>query len=339
MNISRFITLVVALLALTSCGKKKYFTVQGELENLGAQMVVMTYYADGGVKRESVSATDGKFALRGESVEPTLCVIEVGGMQIANVVAQNGEKILMKGDVADPYNMAISGNGTVKEMSRFVKENAEVLAGRNADEINRRLAQFVGKHSSEVSSVALMVSYFRTPGYEVMADSLLSLINPEVRSASVMQNFGAVLATQLTKHAAREVVPMSLYIRKDSVVSFSPSGSSYSVMAFLGDSKPMRDSVTPMLRELNDMPSRRMQVVELSTSSDSAAWKRSTAADSAEWHQAWTPGTVANVELHKLAVPRIPFFIVVDSLGTQVLRSSSVKAVRAEINRVLPSKR
>ncbi len=328
--------LVVALMVLTSCGKKKYFVVEGELENLGAQIVMMTYYADGGIKRESVSAVDGKFTIKGESVEPTLCLIEVSGVQIANVVAQNGEKIMMKGDVSDPYNLKLSGNGTTKDINAFVRENADVLVAGNAREVNGRLAEFVGKHRNEMSSVALMVSYFNTPGYEVMADSLLSIIKPEVRTASLMQNFGAVLATQLTKHAAREVVPMSLYLRKDTIISYSPSGSSYSIMAFLGDSKPMRDSVTPMLRDMSKMPSRRLQVVEVSMAADSVAWKRSTATDSAEWHQAWAPGTVAGVELHKLSVPRIPFFILVDSAGTQVLRSSSVKAVRSEIKRVLP---
>lgn len=338
MKINKIIAVVVALMVLTSCGKKKYFVVQGELANLDNGTVVMTYYADGGLKRVSVGAEEGKFVLRGESAEPTLCVMEMGDVHLANVVAQNGEKIELKGDAFDPYNLKVSGNGTSKQISKFVSENAEALVAGNGAEINRLLAEYVANHRSDRASVALLVSYFQTPGYEALADSLVTLIAPEVRTAALMQNFGAVLATQLTKHTAREVGPMSFYERKDTVISYSPTASSYTVFAFLGEGKLMRDSVTPMLREMNELPARKMQVVEISMATDSASWKRATAADSAKWHQVWAPATAAKVEMHNLAVPRVPFFILADSAGMQVLRSSSVKAVRAEIDRRLPIK-
>lgn len=337
-RITALISILLALLSLTSCGKKKYFAIQGQIEGLGSQIVTLTYFAYEGLKRETASAEGGKFTFRGESAEPTLCLIESNGRELISVVAQNGDKIKLSGDFATPYSIKAKGNGASRQISNFLTSNAETLLSGNAEAINRKIAEFVSNNRNNIASVALMTSYFRTPGFEVLADSLLQIINPNVRTAPIMQNFGPVLATQLTKHSAREIVPMSIYLRTDTVISFSPSGSSYTFMAFLGDNKAMRDSVIPHLRKLNEMPKRRMQVLEISTAKDSALWKRSTAADSAGWHQMWSPGTIANVELHNLSVPRIPFFIISDSVGTQVLRTSSVKAAIAEINKRLPNK-
>lgn len=338
LKITTFITIILAVLTLTSCGKKKHFVIQGQLEGLGAQMVTLTYFADEGLKRETVSAEAGKFVFRGESNEPTLCLIEANGRELISIVAQNGDKIQLSGDFVTPYSIKAKGNGTSRQISDFLAANSELFLSGNAEAINRKIGEFVTKNRNSIASVALMTSYFRTPGFEVLADSLLRVISPDVRTAPIMQNFGPVLATQLTKHTAREVLPMSIYLRTDTVISFSPSGSSYTLLAFVGDNKTMRDSVIPHLRKLNEMPKRRMQVLEISTAKDSALWKRSTAADSAGWHQMWSPGTIAGVELHNLAVPRIPFFIISDSVGAQVLRTSSVKAAVAELNKRLPNK-
>lgn len=321
-------TLIAAIfaLALSSCSKSDHFSIGGTIDGVGMQSVTLTYYADGGLKRVTQAAVDGKFAMKGHSATPTLCLLELSdGTELATMVVSDGDKMKIKASLESPLATEVKGNGTSSKIARWIADNAEKIASGNAADINSAIAEFVGDNKSDLAATALMVTRFQTPGYETMADSLLTLISVDARPAAVVQNFSAVLASQLNQRSSVEVKPMSMYARNDSTFYFNPSRHSLSFLAFMSPAYAGRDSITPHLRNLEKRyPSRRLEIIEISTAADSALWKQSTAPDSATWTQAWAPGSIAANAIQKLAIPRNPYFIVADSVGVQLYRGSSI---------------
>jgi len=317
---------LVLAVAVAGCSKKKSFTVQGQIEGIGSQMVNATYYSLGGLKRVTVVAAENKFALRGDAPRPTLVSLTLAdGTRLATLVVENGDKITLKGDIGSPYDIEVSGNGDSEKIAGWVKENASLLESGNAAAINSSLAEWVGEHRSSKAATALMVTYFQTPGYEHQADSLMALLSSSARAQEVVQNFTGTLSAQLGEAESSQVGPMSLYDISDSVVNVNPHSRRATVLCFMSIDRMARDSVTARLRHLTrECPLPRLEVVEISSAPDSAEWRRSLAGDSARWRRTWAPATVASSALRRLGVPGYPYFIVADSAGNQLYRGSSV---------------
>ena len=117
---------------------------------------------------------------------------------------------------------------------------------------------------------------------------------------------------------------------------YVPSQQSYSLLAFTDSRKP--DSIISRLRNLRkSLGKRRLKIIEISLTGDSAMWRASVKGDSMNWFQAWAPGSTAAREIRRLAVPRAPFYIVADSTGTQLYRGTSAYSAYTLIrSRALP---
>ncbi|WP_290378911.1 DUF4369 domain-containing protein [Paramuribaculum intestinale] len=307
-------------LLLWSCSSPDHFTVEGRLPDGATANIELTYYADGGIRRTSAVAKDGRFTIKGSSTRPTLALLTIsGGAPAASLIVDNGDKIKLTVDSAMTGLESLSGNSQSEKLWRFVTGNRQALTSGSDAEVNRLVTEFVGSNSTELCAAAIMVTAFRTPGHEAEADSLIARIDPEARPQEVMHNFSEVLATQISSEARGKVPNMTLYDRRDTTVYYAPYNQSASIIAFTSAMPRQRDSVTAALRQLADsLPRRRFKAVEVTLAPDSAEWKRLTARDSASWIQAWAPAAIASPSMRRLAVPRVPFFIVADSTGTQI---------------------
>lgn len=336
-HLQRFLIVFAASLLLMGCSKKKAFIVQGEIEGIGAQLVNATYFAGGGLKRVTASASANKFRLHGESNRPTLVTLTLSdGTLLATLVVENGDKITLRGNIAKPYEIEVSGNSDSEKIASWVKENATALESRNVQAINRSLAKWVGDNRSSKAATALMVTYFCTPGYEHTADSLMTLLSQGARSQEIVQNFTASLAMQLGEAESSTIAPMSLYDVTDSVINVTPHSHKATLLCFMSENRVARDSVVPRIKELKNRHGlQKLEVVEISSAADSAAWRQSLAGDTVNWRRTWAPATVASTTLRHLGIPRYPFFIVADSAGTQIYRGASISGAVAAVNKKL----
>lgn len=338
-----FLRLAAAMLwplLLWSCSRPDNFTVEGKLSDGATANVELTYYADGGIRRTSAVAKEGRFTIDGSSTRPTLALLTIsGGAPAASLIVDNGDKIKLTVDSAAAGLTRLSGSKPSEKLWKFTRDNYQTLTSGSDAEVNRLVAEFVSRNPDDISAAALMVTTFRTPGHEAEADSLIARIAPEARPQEVMHNFSEVLATQISSDAHGKVPNMTLYDRRDTTVYYAPYNQSASIIAFASAAPQQRDSVTAALRQLADsLPRRRFKAVEVTLAPDSAEWKRLTARDSASWIQAWTPAAIASPSMRRLAVPRVPFFIVADSTGTQIYRGSSATAAVSTVDRILRRK-
>lgn len=324
------ILIILSGVLAASCGKSDSFKVSGTIEGAGGSMVELLCFNNGAYERLSTSAKDGKFELECSVSSPAVAFLSVsGGAPLVELVVKNGVDIRCEINPADRFALKIKGDKVNELYSKFLNDNSEAFESRSIPRINEAVKKFVEKNPGSMASTIAVITQFRSADNEIMADSLLGIISAEARPQSLLANYNAVLVSQLSAESRESVGSMTLIGRNDSIVRFNPFRHKLSVLAFAGDGKTERDSILKALRALRkDYETKRLGVVEVSTAPDSATWIRVTEKDSATWHQVWSPGSFSAPSFRRMAISRVPYFVVVDSTGHQVHRGSS--AVAAE---------
>ena len=335
------LTLFLPLYLFISCDSREGFEISCEIEGLDMRGLEMVYMTRGGVSRQTFHPVDGKVKLTGESAQPTLVdVFTIDGEMLFSCVAADGDRMKLKMTLGDPTTLTISGQNASRDYAAFVAEHDSLLRHGSDDEVNALIARSVRSNPSSMASTLLMVTRFRTAGYELLADSLLGEIAYEARPALLAGSYASTVGEQVSTGARGELKAFTLRTGVDTVVRYIPSQNSYAILMFCDDTKP--DSVRKRLRALRaDFPRRPLQVIEVSLTPDSARWRSQVEGDSSTWLQGWAPGGVSSQALRRFAVPRTPYFIVADSNGAQQYRGTSLYTadtlVRSRLHRWLPA--
>lgn len=321
------LTAVVALIAFTACDDDTEFRIEGTVEGLGTRNIVMTYVADRSVKSDGLVAIDGKFILIGASKNYTIVELSTGQHQlVGRLLIKNGQTVKCKYDLADFYNQEVSGNKPSEQWSKFLRENADSLRSGNHLLNNRLVADYVASHKSDILSSALMLTQFYAVDHESQADSIFATIEPEARPESLVDNYRLILSIINSAAYHGKLRAFTLANLRDTTERYYAGRSSYTLLYFSGQGNEHRDTIYPTMRELNDSISNRwIRVYEVSMAQDTATWKRIARQDSVGWPRVWAPGGVANTTFEELDIPRLPYYMLTDSVGETVYRGGSVK--------------
>lgn len=326
----------IAMLAfvVASCGNSDEFVINGTIHGVNAQNVQLSFMSGGGVKEMAQGASSGRFSFHASAPQPTLAVVSLSdGTPIATLVVRNGDDIEIEANVETPLETKVKGNSESEALADWTARNAALLASGNPMAINAAVKEYLLAHRSSLASTALLLTHYQCEGYEAQADSLFSVLDVKARPAEMVQGFNAVLSSVNVSGAHDPVPFMTLYERSDSMVQYMPGSQSVSMLCFVSSDRPQRDSISSALRRLTGRyDKKRFRGIEMSTASDSASWRQSLGRDTVAWTQSWQPGSLGSPNIRRLAVPRVPYFIVCDSTGRQLYRGSSVKRAEGVVN-------
>ena len=122
--------------------------------------------------------------------------------------------------------------------------------------------------------------------------------------------------------------------RNDTVTTFSPRKHRLSLLVFSDENSGRADSIVPALRRLRKAHTdKALGIIDISLDTDTLAWQSSTRNDTATWDAAWGTGGIASAALRPLAIPRLPYFIVTDSVGSQIYRGASISQALKKIDK------
>lgn len=335
----KFVLILSAVLAmfLVSCGDGVTFAVEGSVEELGTQNMRVVYYANGMVNMQVVEVKDGKFEFKGKTDVPTMLEFYTANKSLlgrAYVMAGDGIKCrLFKNS---PYKAEVKGNDVSQRWSGFLKENLTTIARGNSDDINQVVAKYVNANKNDVLSTILLLTEYDSSQNGVEATKLLSAIAPEARPQYLIESYEALLERSNGVKAREKLSITSYFSSADSLKTFVPRESSYSVLAFSNETSRKDDLLADSMRVLRkDFPKKRLQIVDISFDPDTLEWKRSIKPDSATWAQGWVAGAASARSIERLGVTRLPFYIVADSTGTQLYRGSSLIDATAIVRKQL----
>ncbi len=325
------------LLFLTACDDDTEFRIEGTVEGLGTRNIVMTYVADRNVRTDGLVAIDGKFILIGASKNYTIVELSTAQHQlIGRLMIKNGQTVKCEYDLDDFYAQKVTGNKPSEQWSKFLRENADSLRSGDHRLNNRLVADYVASHKNDILSSALMLTQFYAVDHESQADSIFATIEPDARPESLVDNYRLILSRLNSASFHGRLRTFTLANLRDTTERYYSGRSSYTLFYFSGQGNERRDTIYPILRELNDSISNRwIRVFEVSMAQDTSTWKRIARQDTVDWPRVWVPGGVANTNFDDLDIPRLPYYILSDSVGEAVYRGGSVKTASDTLARRL----
>lgn len=321
------IVLAISLIAV-SCGDDTEFRVTGTVEGMGTRNTYMIYVDDGTVREVHSPSLDGKFNFVGSSPDYTLIEIYTSGKEfVGRAIVKNGQTLKCKFDISAPYHVEIKGNKPSEEWGKFLYKNREILSSGNIRAINDLVEEYALSHKDNIVSSLLMMTQFNAIDEEAKAESIFAQLSPEARPDRLVDDYRLLLANDNNAYLNGKIAPFTLVTASDSIVRYYPGSSSYSLFFFTASQGERRDTITPVLSYFYDKYSRRrLRIIEVSFSADTLLWKNIARRDTVNrWPQLWVPGGASNPNFTQLNVPRLPYYILSDSMGKQVYRGSSIK--------------
>ena len=312
------------MLLMAACGDSSRFIIEGEMEGGRTTNLRYVYYNGSTLVQGVTAVRDGRFHIDGYS--PRAAVVELFDNDyrpLGWLYAANGDEITCTISPTDPHAIDASGRPELERWSKWLREHSESLAS-GADP-NALVADYVGRNPDDIVSALLLATIFDAskPGATSMADSLLNLIPAESRPLLVT----GPLISQLQETAGVENRPVRDFrvrITNERNDTLRIADKALWLFAFCNETSGRGDSIVRGLRGIHRDYGKRVRVVDLSLDGDTMAWRRITRPDSAKWTQGWVPGGTAARGVDSLALPRLPYFIVADSTGRQLLRTSSI---------------
>lgn len=325
---------------LSACGNRDKFIIECQIEGIGDRGVELIYVDNGTVVRKMFYPREGKVKLVGASVDYTIaavCPLDYGPM--LECVVKNGDKLRVSANLDNPSALGIKGSKANEQYVEFLQANDSILNRGTTKEINALITKFVRENPSSLTSSLLMISKFRAFGNDMLADSLLRSLSPEVRSPNLTSSLAAQVSERIAAAKDDRVIGFSVrpavIANKDSVVRFEPFRHRRSLLVFNSARKP--DSLLRILKQLakDSKAGGDLNITELSFAVDSTMWRHSIVTDTAKWAQGWVAGGPAAFSMRRLNIPVTPYYIIVDDEGHPVYQGPYLKPADAILRKEL----
>jgi len=325
--------LAVLLVALFyGCSSSDSFKIKGNIIGNPDMNISITYHADEAVRSMVTVARKGQFEAECAAHEPVLVSLTDGnGKLIGLVYATPGDNITCTIDRNNPFRISAQGNPLTERWSIVADSLAEELLNDSPLEINTLVENYIASNPRDEISALLFAQCYDASISPTRADSVLRSIAPEAQNSVFLDSY--VTQSRIFADSASLAPIRSLTLRTatDSAYRFNTNHRQLNFIAISGDRYDWRhDSVRMALRRQFANP--RVQVLSLSVASDTFIWKRIVRQDSVKCIQAWAPGGELAPQICHLAIPTLPFFIITDSLGNQLLRTPSVAVAEDFLN-------
>lgn len=333
MKIMRLIAALVLCVAATACGDDGRFSVEGNVAD-GRSMNLRYVFYNGDSFMQGITAVrDGRFRFEGTAPQPVMIELYDNDYRLlGRLYAGKGDEIRCTIDPAGPNRINATGRKDLERWTRWLRDNADALAAGGADSL---VCEYVHRNPEDVVSTLLVCTQLDASTDKGMhrCDSLLGVIAPEARPFNITQSLVAQTVENIGGSEAR-VHDFVARIYNKGNDTLRISSSPLWLISVCTESSNRRDSVLPLLLHTDSSYSHsRLRVLDLSLDMDTSSWRRVIRPDSAAWTQAWLPGGTAARGLDSLAITRLPYFIVADSTGRQLLRSASAAGTRAFLHK------
>lgn len=322
----RTFAIVVCSLILWSCGDSETFTIEGTVDGNATINLRFLYYTNNTLVKGLTAAREGKFEYKGVAPTPTIVeILDNDYRLLGRLFVVNGDNIECHLTRNAPNAIKVSGSGISERWADFLNDNADALSTRQANDI---IENYVSKHPDDIVSTLLLLTSYDASDNALRADSLMASINTEVRPSTLVAGFNSLLQRLVADSATQPLTAISCMNMNDSLVETDHAARPLSLIAFSDNSSGRSDSIVPALKRLNRQ-SKKLQLIDISLDRDTISWHKSVRPDSAKWQQLWVAGSLASPGIERLGVPSVPYFIVTDSTGTQLLRTPSVSRAEA----------
>ena len=321
----------VALMALllASCVKNEArLTFELPADVNGACRVV--YYASGrnvGMMRETVIEIA---AGKGEGVLPLqypaiIYLFAPSGREPAALIyAERGDKFRITGQGGDPFAWEISGNKTTEALSAWRLENLQLIKGgdRAGDALAKAVGKYVEANPESEAAAIIFYTYFPRRDNEQEFYRLQALLGKDIAgNERLMAAIGA--PDLMTGIAEKADIPGRIILTGEAgyadTVMLGHGKGALLIFRATGPDDMAADTLKALARRKAPHA-----VAEMLAETDSLNWRRHLKKDTIPGiHRLWLPLGLGDSLALRMAVRRVPFYVVVDPSGKEAYRGSS----------------
>lgn len=358
--------LLILTLFLAGCGKNPQFHLEAASDDIGTQNVTIRYVdANGAYRVDQIPAVNGHFSYDGLIDGPTYFeLFDAINRPLGVFIATGGDNIKARFAISNPENITVEGDEDAILLKEWLDNNRGSIIKGDTEAVNAAVAKFVTDNPRQFASTAMLLNYFTTEGHEEQALQLLQSINEKQRPSSKVLWFEQSLNLAMSGSDAT-ISQLQVYdpqhIVKDDPIDevndsieapeqkeenkggfiFYPRGARINLLMITDNDSRFSDSIRQMVETLQDAENRRvetstagkhMRIVDLGCDRDTLLWN-SSLRNTPEGYPVgvvryWLPAGPATPGLAEAAPPAIPSFILTDSLGHLLHRTSSVRSMQ-----------
>lgn len=306
-------------LLMAACGGADSFKVEGQVADGSTMNLYVRYFSGTEVRQGVTPADQGKFSFKASTPQPTIIeILNNEDKVLARAYVANGDKIRVSIDRANPYRSTVEGTDINAAWSAFLNAHADSLRLGDPALANALIEQYSAAHPGEMVPVLLFATLYDASLDPQRADSVMRSLSAEPPAQALL----LPMSTALTRFEDVDLdapVKSIAYRSLDSASVFKPTKAAtilaFCASTYYGDG---RDSLVHAMRQAEK--NKRLEVCEIMFAPDSLSWRSRTRLDSLS-RQGWVPAGVYSADIDALAIPRLPYFIVLDAAGHQALRS------------------
>ncbi len=316
-----YLIFIFMVVAVVGCGDDDNFVVEGELDGAPAVNLRVIYHGNGRLATGITATNEGKFSFHGFA--PKRMIVELYDNDyrlLGRTIAVNGEHQELKLKQHRPYEASVKGNELAQRWSEFLNQHADSFAAGNRNDI---IADYVKNNPADELSGLLLITDFDCSGTKAaLADSLWNSLAAETRPDDLAQSFIASVSRFSTENTSRQIEQVEYLDSTTACDTFKLADSRLSLIA-VSNNLSKRDSIVKTFRQLDSLlKDNKFEIIDLSVDTDNLVWRRLVDDDHATWIQGWVPGSISSRSLNVLAIPEVPYFVAVDSTGTQLWRGT-----------------
>ncbi len=310
------------MIMVAGCSSPK-FNIEFQLPTSINSTYPLTYYASSPKQGKWISSAivvqQGKGKMTFPVSDPAVVTLTAAGSTLYFYV-ERGDKVMVKGDSADPSSWVFSGNSINEDWSKWRKENSSQIAGGNAEKINSAVDKFVKKNpSNPLSALLLLYEYDRRINNEGFLKLWKSLKGEAAKEKWITISGRSDLYTNIPLEPVnvkrKHSIPLhSLVNGTDTIVT----GKVPVVLMVWRNGDREREEFIDSLRALRKAhpDSASFIIADICFDPDSINWAAPLGRDSLEHIiRAWNPVAEADSVMRSLGIERTPMIITIPPLN------------------------
>lgn len=325
----------LAMLAVVMPGCSSSFRVEGNIQNLGNQNVLMVWATAEGVKEVRATAVNGVFKLKGESNDPALVVIYNAQNQlIAHFVMEDGDHMQLRGDMEDPLGIEVKGADVNERWYKFIADHRSEYESFDRKGLDTAIEKYVAANTDDMLSTLLLMVDYSQLGNQQKMKSLLAKISSDAKPEWLLKAYERMVERR-PKSASR-IGSLLLIEDNGDFGSINATTARATLLYLWVNSSAHNAEMSGITTLAKEFPNKsQLQICDIYIDPDTASWRNFTANDGSSWRHFWAPEGPLNSQIKSLSVSTTPLFVVADSLGKVVYNGPDINEATKQTRQLL----
>ena len=322
--------LIISILTLISCSKNTDFTLQGNIEGLKSD-TLLVYYQLPEYKLDTIFTDNGKFNYTISPDTFTIFSLVFDSLDTYPIYADKGETVEISGCVD---SLEIKGTGENEKLRKILASFKDV----RKDSLYIRVDSILQKETSSFTSIYLMEKYYANdtlPNLQKMKE-LISSLNGIIRDTPYMMELLAKVENLTKNKNNRNIYSLQNQDRNGKDIKWTDIKQKYILIDFWAswnkESMEAQDSLIPVLKALKK---KKFQIVSISLDLNKDAWLKASDRDTTQWLQVCDFTGWNNKLVKEQNINTLPYNILLDPNKRIIERNIRGKALIDKINELI----